>query len=245
MLPAPRHLRGVIAAPAASLVSIRGVSHEVVVWQRVALALEGAIVDSAVVDCNVLVRDAMIGSISGQIYLGAVDGIGGILTLMLVEASVDDVLRIAPIEARQLVFQVQMDTDWLTSGHRRDIRDTIASLSVSSDLRDIAIRLVGTAADSAGRALSNPIDARVVRRFHDVVVLLKLKYLRLKPSALFLMILIGKLEVVISLFNLVELNSDLLVQTADLLALLVPALQLLLQPIPLLLQFLDHGQFLS
>ena len=33
VLPAPRHLRGVIAAPAAGLISIRGVSHEVVIWQ--------------------------------------------------------------------------------------------------------------------------------------------------------------------------------------------------------------------
>lgn len=80
MLPAPRHLRGVVAAPAAGLISIRGVSHEVVIWQRVALALM-----AAVIDCNVLVRDAIIGYVSGQIDLGLVDtGIRGILTLVLV-----------------------------------------------------------------------------------------------------------------------------------------------------------------
>ena len=80
MLPAPRHLRGVIAAPAADLITIRGVSHEVVIWQRVALALV-----AAVIDCNVLVRDAIIGYVPGKIYLGLVDTrIGGILTLVLV-----------------------------------------------------------------------------------------------------------------------------------------------------------------
>ena len=80
MLPAPRHLRGVIAAPAADLITIRGVSHEVVIRQRGALALV-----AAVIDCDVLVRDAIIGHVPGQIYLGLVDAwIGGILTLMIV-----------------------------------------------------------------------------------------------------------------------------------------------------------------
>ena len=40
---------------------------------------------AAVIDCNVLVRDAIIGYVPGQIYLGLVDTrIGGILTLVLV-----------------------------------------------------------------------------------------------------------------------------------------------------------------
>ena len=59
------------------------------------------------------------------------------------------------------------------------------------------------------------------------------------------MVLVGELEVLIALLDLVELASHLLVQRAQVLAVLIEALELLCQAVPLLLQLLNHRQLLS
>ena len=58
------------------------------VLKRVALALV-----ATVIDCNVLVRDTIIGCIPSKINLGVIDaGVRGILTLIFDDAPVSDML---------------------------------------------------------------------------------------------------------------------------------------------------------
>jgi len=130
---------------------------------------------------------------------------------------------------------------WITTYHRRNIRNAIDSLATSSKLGEISVRVVGTAADAACRALSDAVDARVIRRLYDVVVLLELQYLRLQPSSLVLMILISELQILVSLLYLVQLARHLLKKRAKLLALVESALQLLDQVVSLLFQLLNDG----
>ena len=136
---------------------------------------------------------------------------------------------------------MQVAAPWITTYHRRNIRNAIDSLATSSKLGEISVRVVGTAADAACRALSDAVDARVIRRLYDVVVLLELQYLRLQPSSLVLMILISELQILVSLLYLVQLARHLLKKRAKLLALVESALQLLDQVVSLLFQLLNDG----